>query len=115
MQRVQIDNPIDRGLGDNDVVHHGDHDDAKHCDLDDAEHGDLDDDKVSVVGWCGACVACCFSGKGLCNLFGKLPSVCKVNFSLSYLALNLFRSIGNGTGPFIKKPWRNTATQVACP
>ena len=52
------------------VAHHGDHDDA--------EHGDLDDDKVSVVGWCGACVACCFSGKGLCTLFGKLPSVCKV-------------------------------------
>ena len=107
MQRVQIDNHIDRGVGDNDLVHHGDHDDA--------EHGDLDDDKVSVVGWCGACVACCFSGKGLCTLFGKLPSVCKVNFSFPYLALKLFRSIGNGTGPFIKKPWRSTATQVACP
>ena len=108
MQRVQIDNHIDRGLGDNDVVHLGDHDYVVH-------HDDHHDDKVSVVGWCGACVACCFSGKGLCTLFGKLPSVCKVNFSYPYLALNLFRSIGNGTGPFIKKPWRNTATQVACP
>ena len=107
MQRVQIDNHIDRDVGDNDVVHHGDHDDV--------ELGDLDDDKVSVVGWCGACVACCFSGKGLCTLFGKLPSVCKVNFSFPCLASSLFRSIGNGTGPFIKKPWRNTATQVACP
>ena len=77
MQRVQIYSHVDRGVGDNDLVHHGDHDDA--------EHGDLDDDKVSVVGWCGACVACCFSGKGLCTLFGKLPSVCKVNFSFPYL------------------------------
>ena len=33
---------------------------------------------VSVVGWSAACVACCFAGKGLCSLFGKMPSVCKV-------------------------------------
>jgi len=32
---------------------------------------------VSVVGWCGACVACCFSGEGLFTLLGKIPSVCK--------------------------------------
>ena len=94
MQRVQIDNHIDLGGGDNDVVHHGDHDYVvHHGDHDDAEHGDLDDDKVSVVGWCGACVACCFSGKGLCNLFGKLPSVCKVNFSFTYIALNLLLGV----------------------
>ena len=67
------------------MLYHGDHDDA--------EHGDLDDDKVSVVGWCGACVACCFSGKGLCTLFGKLPSVCKVNFSFTYIALNLLLGV----------------------
>ena len=33
---------------------------------------------VSVVGWCGACIFCCFSGEGLCTLLAKLPSVCKV-------------------------------------
>ena len=33
---------------------------------------------VSVVGWCGACVACCFTGEGLCTLLGKIPWVCKV-------------------------------------
>jgi len=32
---------------------------------------------VSVVGWCGACVACCFTGEGLCTLLGKIPWVCK--------------------------------------
>ena len=33
---------------------------------------------VSVVGWCGACVACCFAGEGLFTLLGKIPFVCMV-------------------------------------
>ena len=73
---------------------------------------------VSVVGWCGACVACCFTGEGLCTLLGKIPWVCKVrldffgNHFTTFYDENFGRSIGNGMRASTMKLWKNTTIQV---